>query len=102
MGIGSVLHASGECRPCRNIVAKQPCGDGIRCCFCHLPHEGFSAIVDSEVNADGHQGGKQVRTCKAQRQRYQKLVGRMETAIRADPFGWNIDQAELLPSMETN
>jgi len=36
--VGSVWHASGECRRC-NFFLKGRCRNGIDCLFCHLPHE---------------------------------------------------------------
>jgi len=37
--IGGLLHESGRCRPCRDLLAGQVCGKGMRCGFCHYPHE---------------------------------------------------------------
>ncbi|CAJ1393608.1 unnamed protein product [Effrenium voratum] len=38
--IGSVLHGSGECRPCAFLGSeRRPCSNGAACLFCHLPHD---------------------------------------------------------------
>merc|ERR1712129_48729 len=105
--MGSVLHASGRCRPCRYIVAAKPCSMGMRCSYCHLPHESTDGDGDDRdeecrVEDDRDEGTTGRRPSKAQRLRYRRLVEEMETEIRADPFGWNIKDAKMLPSMEQN
>jgi hypothetical protein len=38
--IGSLLHASGRCKPCTAFMPGRPenCRRGIRCHYCHFPH----------------------------------------------------------------
>lgn len=38
--VGSVLHASGTCRPCAWFWKPHGCGNGRHCCHCHLCPEG--------------------------------------------------------------
>merc|ERR1712079_876834 len=85
--IGGLLHESGRCRPCRNMLAGQVCGKGMRCGFCHYPHDPVPASV---VNADiGDRRRSGTRPCKTQRDKYRKHVEKIEEQIRADP--WNFD-----------
>lgn len=37
--IGTVLHASQKCTPCNFEVAGATCKQGVRCRYCHAPHE---------------------------------------------------------------
>ncbi|CAK9021952.1 unnamed protein product [Durusdinium trenchii] len=38
--IGSILHGSGECRPCAFLGSeRRPCTEGVACVFCHFPHD---------------------------------------------------------------
>eukprot|EP00913_Durusdinium_trenchii_P010827 g10156.t1 len=38
--IGSILHGSGECRPCAFLGSeRRPCTKGVACVFCHFPHD---------------------------------------------------------------
>jgi len=94
--IGSLLHQSGTCKACRNIVAMRHCKDGMRCVFCHIPHDSTemvsSALVDSTA-ADARRGG--FRPAKSQRDKYKRQVERVEQVILEDPFGWTPDMLEL-------
>jgi len=87
--IGSVLHASGQCRSCAYFVATQPCAQGMRCGFCHLSHNTEAA----GAQGDRKEGNRPSRT---QRDRYNRLVQRMKEDIQLDPFGWTADRAEII------
>jgi len=87
--IGSLLHASSSCKACRNLVTLQHCKEGLRCCFCHMPHDStemMSSTLVEDVNADARRSG--VRPAKSQRDKYKRLVARVEQQIQEDPFGW--------------
>eukprot|EP00928_Gymnodinium_smaydae_P011325 TRINITY_DN14194_c0_g2_i5.p1 TRINITY_DN14194_c0_g2~~TRINITY_DN14194_c0_g2_i5.p1 ORF type:complete len:260 (-),score=23.38 TRINITY_DN14194_c0_g2_i5:236-979(-) len=40
--IGSALHASGQCLPCKYIKQNAGCKDGVACTFCHCAHAELS------------------------------------------------------------
>jgi len=97
--IGSLLHAAGQCNPCRNFVASRDCSEGLRCCFCHLPHEyAPTAVVGSaKKTGDAEAQSKQpgTRPCKSARDKYRRLAAKVEDRIRDDPFGWTPDSLDL-------
>lgn len=104
--IGSLLHASGKCKPCRYVIAGQPCPDRLRCCFCHLHSR--RSMLDCKVNIgaieerdDEPRSTSNLRPCKARRDRYKIAVQRATSQIEADPFGWNLDSIEV-PSHVAN
>jgi len=37
--VGSSLHPSGRCKPCRFVLTRRGCTSGDDCKFCHLPHD---------------------------------------------------------------
>lgn len=62
--LGSIAHAGrgSDCTPCRLFHSSAGCPDGVLCEFCHFPHNRKS----------------RVRPCKGKRERYRKLLKRME------------------------
>jgi len=97
--IGALLHLSGTCRPCRNLLGQRECSQGIRCGFCHFPHDQVpSARLDTDA-ADACERRAGARPCKSQRDKYRKFLAQMEATIAADP--WNFDPAavQLPPSI---
>jgi len=95
--IGSLLHRYGTCKPCRNIVSSPTCSDGLRCCFCHLPHtfipaEMVSSATDEHGMNDTRRPG---RPSQSQRDKYRRVVDKVEAQIRRDPFGWTPDGVNL-------
>jgi len=63
--VGSCLHGGGSCRPCLFQNTKVGCHNGILCDFCHLPHNRKT----------------KPRPCKGKRERYRKLIDRIEQTI---------------------
>lgn len=93
--IGSLLHRLGTCKPCRNMVAKPQCSDGLRCCFCHLPHN-FMSSAPAEEGIEGTDMRRPgFRPCKNQRAQYRKVVEDFEAEICRDPFAWSPDSVDL-------
>merc|ERR1712008_566480 len=93
--IGGVLHESGRCRPCRDMLTGKECVKGMRCCFCHYPHDPVSpGVVEMDL---GNQNNLNLRPCKAQREKYRKLVAKVEEQIRLDPWGFD-PNTQVLPS----
>eukprot|EP00747_Dinoflagellata_sp_TGD_P063355 gnl/TRDRNA2_/TRDRNA2_153405_c0_seq5.p1 gnl/TRDRNA2_/TRDRNA2_153405_c0~~gnl/TRDRNA2_/TRDRNA2_153405_c0_seq5.p1 ORF type:complete len:335 (+),score=43.78 gnl/TRDRNA2_/TRDRNA2_153405_c0_seq5:93-1097(+) len=85
--VGSAMHASGMCKPCLFIASKVGCTNGIVCSFCHFPHKRKN----------------KPRPCKGKRDRYRRLVSRMEDMIHDNPD--LIEEADLIqfpPSIEQN
>merc|ERR1712008_178499 len=95
--IGGVLHESGSCRPCRNMLAGKGCDKGMRCCFCHYPHDPVPPSV-AEMDP-GDQSRTLTRPCKAQREKYRKLGTKMEEQIRADPWSFDPNTVDLPSSI---
>ena len=89
--IGGFLHESGRCRPCRYLLTGTQCIKGMRCGFCHYPHDPFPAsVVDTDM---GSLRRSHTRPCKTQQDKYRKHVERVEELIRADP--WNFDPTSV-------
>jgi len=86
--IGSTLHESNRCRPCRHKMSSQPCADGLRCLYCHMDHT-LCAMVAQQQVADG--GVSKARPRKGARDRYRKHVSRITEQIMADPFSWSVN-----------
>eukprot|EP00928_Gymnodinium_smaydae_P050697 TRINITY_DN3425_c0_g1_i2.p1 TRINITY_DN3425_c0_g1~~TRINITY_DN3425_c0_g1_i2.p1 ORF type:complete len:195 (+),score=14.66 TRINITY_DN3425_c0_g1_i2:109-693(+) len=42
LNVGSGLHQYGTCIPCKMFLAKRGCNIGLKCSFCHYPHEGIT------------------------------------------------------------
>lgn len=59
---GSALHGQDECNPCLFVHTKRGCKNGETCVFCHFPHKRKATP----------------RPAKGKRDRYRKLVNRME------------------------
>lgn len=98
--IGSLLHAEGNCRPCRMMMTGESCKYGIRCSYCHLPHEKLQNALRSTLSSlrTGDENTElkcEGRPSKEKRDRYNKFVKRVEEQIEANPFGFNIDAIEL-------
>jgi len=104
--MGSVLHVSDKCRPCRYLLESKSCRNGQKCMFCHLPHNTVTQqmattlaglaehidLVDGKQNNDGYHG--KFRVCKAKRDRYKKAVKKVEEEILQDPFRFEIESVE--------
>jgi len=101
--IGSTLHASNQCKPCRHKMASQPCTDGLWCLYCHMDHELCAAVGSASHQrvADGN-GRSKARPCKGKRDRYRKHVSKISEQIMADPFSWSAETMEVPPSIEGN
>merc|ERR1712176_548806 len=67
--LGSINHDTGTCKPCLFSNSKTGCQNGRMCQFCHFPHKRKD----------------KPRPCKGKRERYRKLIQRMEDLIEADP-----------------
>jgi len=96
--IGSLLHSVDSCKPCRNIVSSTMCSDGLRCCFCHLPHNFIPAEMVSSATAEHSIGETKrpgLRPTREQRENYRRLVTKIEHDIQKDPFGWDLDSLDL-------
>merc|ERR1719265_117889 len=85
--LGSAQHEAGLCQPCLFALTKVGCRNGSSCDFCHL----------------GHKRKHKPRPCKGKRDRYRKLLARIESVIDANP---NVEVADTLqnlpPSVEAN
>jgi len=107
--MGSVLHASGKCRPCRNVFMPGGCPNGVRCLFCHQEHSALSQLVESHLSCvdehgdpeqDGNSGKpERFRPSKAKRDQYKQMVKDLEDEIMKDPFGWSIDSVAIPPTI---
>jgi len=96
--IGGLLHESRTCRPCRAIVAGQLCRSGMRCGFCHYPHDSAIAAKVAEMDTgDAKRAGS--RPCKAQRDKYRKYVKKIEDEICADPWGFDPTTIDFPPTI---
>jgi len=96
--IGSTLHGSGNCKPCKHALLSEPCIAEIQCLFCHMEHPICSHLAFSCLPLDA---GKDDTKCKMrkgklQRQRYQRLVEKITQQIEKDPLKWTT-QSMLLP-----
>lgn len=112
--MGSVFHASGQCRPCRHILVNKLCRDGLKCIFCHLPHNTVTqqvaasfACLDEEDGLDdeGHNSdgrGGRFRPCKAKRNHYRKAVKKIEEEVMHDPWGFDMESVRVPPRIEKN
>jgi len=89
--IGALLHESRRCAPCRIIRAGKTCIFGLKCGFCHFPHD--PVPVDT-VTGDQWSGK---RPCRTERDMYRRQLERIDAHIRADP--WNFAPAAVqMPS----
>jgi len=96
--IGSVLHQTRDCRPCREVTASAECKAGIQCMFCHLPHEVPPQVLEAmRHGGDREKGRKNRRPSKAQRAEYRGLVALHEATIRRDPFNWKVESVIVPP-----
>jgi len=59
--VGSACHP-GNCKPCLFVFTKVGCQNNVLCTFCHFKHK----------------RGNRPRPCKGKRNRYRKLMARME------------------------
>lgn len=102
--IGSTLHQSTKCKPCRYKITSLPCADGLRCLYCHMDHSLCPAVGSaSSAQQPTSDGGKpKVRPCKGKRDRYRKHVTRISEQIMADPFSWSAEKMDIPPSIECN
>mmetsp|Transcript_40596 Transcript_40596/g.88739 ORF Transcript_40596/g.88739 Transcript_40596/m.88739 type:complete len:307 (-) Transcript_40596:91-1011(-) len=84
--VGSDRHDENLCKPCLFVHTKVGCRSGADCTFCHFQHKRKS----------------KPRPCKGKRDRYRKLVARMEDMIEQNPDTLDEDLPELPPSIEAN
>lgn len=94
--IGSILHSYKVCRPCPAVAEGRACPNGVLCCLCHLSH--------GETRG---QGGAQrrknaLRPCKGKRDRYRKLVVRLEHEMERDPDAFDVAKVQLPPSLSSS
>eukprot|EP00747_Dinoflagellata_sp_TGD_P063353 gnl/TRDRNA2_/TRDRNA2_153405_c0_seq3.p1 gnl/TRDRNA2_/TRDRNA2_153405_c0~~gnl/TRDRNA2_/TRDRNA2_153405_c0_seq3.p1 ORF type:complete len:339 (+),score=57.43 gnl/TRDRNA2_/TRDRNA2_153405_c0_seq3:93-1109(+) len=85
--VGSATHDLGTCKPCLFNTSKNGCTNGVLCGFCHFQHKRKN----------------KPRPCKGKRDRYRRLVSRMEDMIHDNPD--LIEEADLIqfpPSIEQN
>jgi len=68
--VGSASHADGTCRRC-SFFPKKNCSSGYNCEFCHFMHKRRNRI----------------RPCKGKRERFRKLVDRVEKIINDETPG---------------
>jgi len=87
--IGSIGHASASCTECV-FLSRGFCVNGINCNYCHFPHR------------QGPKRRNKLRPCKGKRDRYRKLVTRLNRLIECDPYNFDIEKVSLPPSIETN
>lgn len=80
--IGSISHATGECKPCVFCISKKACPNSIDCCYCHFPHR---------------RPGKRKKLGK--NERYRKLVDHFADVCENDPDNFVIDVVTLPPSL---
>eukprot|EP00419_Tripos_fusus_P006746 CAMPEP_0172674604 /NCGR_PEP_ID=MMETSP1074-20121228/12824_1 /TAXON_ID=2916 /ORGANISM="Ceratium fusus, Strain PA161109" /LENGTH=306 /DNA_ID=CAMNT_0013492027 /DNA_START=15 /DNA_END=935 /DNA_ORIENTATION=- len=107
--VGSVLHESGRCRPCRNMLMPHGCPSGVRCLFCHQEHTALSQFAESHLSCvDEHDDleensdksrPERSRPSKAKRDQYKEMVMKLEADIHKDPFGWNIESVVVPPAI---
>mmetsp|Transcript_112709 Transcript_112709/g.218403 ORF Transcript_112709/g.218403 Transcript_112709/m.218403 type:complete len:337 (+) Transcript_112709:142-1152(+) len=122
--IGSMLHASGQCRPCRFFLDSVGCRDGIKCHFCHMEHRSLAQSLapnsacsvgqnaeihdheeeDEEVEENDERaadvkalvgGRKKFRPYKSKRGQYAKDIEKVKAEILQDPLNWNIESIEI-------
>jgi hypothetical protein len=104
--IGSLLHASGECRLCWHILESNSCCNGLMCVFCHLAHPvseqmattfaGLAKHADLEGGEQSKGGcAKKDRQTKSKRDQYRKAVKKYEEEILQDPLGFKIESVEV-------
>merc|ERR1712176_473035 len=85
--LGSIKHDTGDCKPClfyNSKNSKTGCQNGIMCHFCHLSHNRKN----------------KPRPCKGKRERYRKLIQRMES-LNCDPNTLKGNSA-LISSVDSN
>eukprot|EP00746_Dinoflagellata_sp_MGD_P131360 gnl/MRDRNA2_/MRDRNA2_65149_c0_seq2.p1 gnl/MRDRNA2_/MRDRNA2_65149_c0~~gnl/MRDRNA2_/MRDRNA2_65149_c0_seq2.p1 ORF type:complete len:285 (+),score=43.30 gnl/MRDRNA2_/MRDRNA2_65149_c0_seq2:610-1464(+) len=83
--IGSIGHEKEGCSPCLFAFSKDGCQNGILCNFCHFQHKRKT----------------KPRPCKGKRDRYRKLVTKMESIITQNPWNWEVMET-LPPSIVGN
>jgi len=86
VSLGSARHDFGECKPCLFVNTNVGCQNGSGCEFCHFTHKRKS----------------KPRPCKGKRDRYRKLLTRMEqnAGVGADGNVAVIDAASPADSTE--
>jgi len=100
--MGTLLHASGRCRPCRHMLTSHSCPNGMRCLFCHQEHTALEQLVEHDDLKQNGDVGKpsRFRPSKAKRDNYKELVKELEDDIQRDPFGWSMDSVVIPPAIE--
>jgi len=73
---GSAKHDTGGCKPCLFVYTHVGCQNGQTCEFCHFPHKRKS----------------KARPCKGKRDRYRKLLMRMENSLEQKEQGEDEDE----------
>jgi len=106
--MGSTLHQSGNCRPCRHMMISNTCPEGMKCLFCHLKHTMPSQVIDAQLASLGEtdeleeKRRERQRPCKSKRDQYKKIVNKFEAEILRDPFGFNIESVKVPPRIFTS
>lgn len=80
--IGSIGHYENKCeRPCTFVHLEFGCRNGVRCEFCHFPHDKAKK--------------KRNQPCKAQRNRYRMHQERLLAELERAPHTFDVDRVEL-------
>jgi len=66
------------------------------------PNEAASTSSTAEPVAEKTDQGKKTRPCKAKRNRYKKLVHKLQTEISDNPEVFRMDQIDFPPSLQAN
>lgn len=85
--IGSRPHPD-NCVPCCFMSRKDGCLNGIKCNFCHFPHD--------------YKKPKKHRPCKGQRLRHDRQISSLREALLRSPETFDPETVELPPSIESN
>lgn len=87
--IGSLGHATGNCKVCIFAHTKSGCSNAAACGFCHFPHKRARRK-------------NKMRPCKGKRDRLLKFLARVQGMIELDPLSFRLDELELPPSIASN
>ncbi|CAE8602687.1 unnamed protein product [Polarella glacialis] len=82
ISLGSKRHDENKCKPCLFVSTPPGCDNGISCEFCHIPQ---------------HQGKEKSRPCKTKRDRYKKLLKRMDAAQNPEESNSKPSQSSTSP-----
>jgi len=91
--MGSVLHATDQCRPCRNMLTSGTCKDGIRCLYCHLDHTLPRQVMESlrAQNSEVNSTRRRDRPTRSDKEVYNNTVREFEEQILQDPSSFDVE-----------